>query len=228
MTTSRLAILLAVLLGGMSSVAFLPKQLGYQPVGINLNLPESLGQWWGRDVEIEQLERDTLGYDTEFARKRYENGRGAYILASIVLAGQDMMTGIHRPERCLNAQGWTVGPDSLRIIDVPKVGALRTTRLLNSKKLRKDDQVISVRSICYYWFVGYTNLAATHGERVWLDSRDRIVKGYNQRWAMVMISSEITKDHDRFGNDEQGVDELIQGFIKQVTPLLLKDSVHPG
>lgn len=228
MTTKRLAILLAVILGGLSSVALLPRQLGYQPVGIELALPEYLGEWWGHDMEVTEKEHSTLGYDTEFARKNYQNGRSAQILASIVLAGQDMMTGIHRPERCLNAQGWTVGPDSLRVLDVPNFGALRTTRLLNSRKVITPEQVIPVRSICYYWFVGCNQMAATHGERVWIDSRDRVIHGYNQRWAMVLISSEITKDHDKFGHDERETDQMLQEFIEKLSPKILKPGVKEG
>ena len=161
MTTKRLAILLAVLLGGMGSVAFLPKQLGYQPVGINLDLPLSIGDWWGRDVEVTEEERNTLGFDTEFARKTYGNAHGSQILASIVLAGQDMMTSIHRPERCLNAQGWTEGDSSTVYIDIPGIGQMRATRLQNSKKVHKGDTVFRVNNLCYYWFVGYTDTAAS-------------------------------------------------------------------
>src|SRR4051794_22700974 len=109
MTTSRLAILLALLLGGLSCVFALPKHRGFQPVGVNTEMPEFLGEWWGHDMEVTQKERDTLGHDTEFARKVYSNGRGANVLTSIVLAGQDMMMAIHRPERCLHAQGWNFG-----------------------------------------------------------------------------------------------------------------------
>src|SRR3954468_22251468 len=70
MTTSRLAILLAIMLGGLSSVFLLPKQLGFMPEGIELALPESLGEWWGQDVEVTQHEHEVLGADTEFARKQ--------------------------------------------------------------------------------------------------------------------------------------------------------------
>jgi EpsI family protein len=228
MTTKRLAILLAVMLGGMSSVALLPRQLGFQPVGIELALPEFLGEWWGHDAEVTEKERTTLGYDTEFARKNYTNGGNGQILTSIVLAGQDMMTGIHRPERCLYAQGWTVGENNLQVLDVPAFGPLRTTRLLNSRKIVIEDKVYPVRDICYYWFVGCDELAATHGERVWIDSRDRIVRGYNQRWAMVMISSEITRDHYKFGHDERETDAMLQNFIKLVSPKILKASIKHG
>jgi len=212
----------------MSSIALLPKQLGYQPVGIDLALPEFLGEWWGHDTEVTENEHSTLGYDTEFGRKRYQNGRGGEILTSIVLAGQDMMTGIHRPERCLNAQGWTVGESNLRVLEVPNFGTLRTTRLLNSRKIIYNGQVYPVRNICYYWFVGCSELAATHGERVWIDSRDRIVHGYNQRWGMVLISADISRDHDKFGNDEEETDIMLQNFIKLVTPKILTDSVKHG
>ena len=108
MTTSRLALLLAVLLGGLSSIFLLPRQLGFQPVGIELELPKMVGGWYGRDVTVSEKERIVLGEGTEFARKSYRNGRGYEIVASIVLSGQDMNTSIHRPERCLPSQGFTV------------------------------------------------------------------------------------------------------------------------
>ena len=114
MTTKHLIILLAVVAGTSPSWSErYPGKLGYQPVGIVLKLPEQLGGWWGRDVEVSEREHTVLGFDTEFARKVYVNtGTGDMILASVVLSGQDMMTGIHRPERCLLAQGWNPGGSS--------------------------------------------------------------------------------------------------------------------
>ena len=76
MITNRLAILLAVLLGGMSTVFLLPKQLFYQPVGVDLTLPATVGGWEGKDEEITQNEIGTLGPETRFARKSYTNGLG--------------------------------------------------------------------------------------------------------------------------------------------------------
>lgn len=229
MTTKHLAILLAVLLGGMSSVWMLPRQLGYQPVGIDLRLPEFLSNgWWGHDVEITEKERTTLGHDTEFARKVYSSGVGDNVLVSIVLAGEDMMTGLHRPERCLNAQGWQVGDHSRRALDVPNFGVLNSTRLRNFKNVPDSTGVLRrIDSICYYWFVGSSEVTGTHNQRVWIDSRDRILRGYNQRWGMVLVSSEITKEWQRFGRDEAQTEAMLQGFIKQVAPKILTSSVRP-
>ena len=188
----------------MSLVWALPQQLGFQPVGVRLALPEQLGAWWGKDVDISEREHIILGPDTEFARKVYANaGTGDMILASIVLSGQDMMTGIHRPERCLLAQGWNPGSSELRTLNVPGVGNLTATRLRNFRQDRipgtqdSPERIVRRENLCYYWFVGHTDIASTHEQRVMLDFRDRILQGYNQRWGMVMISAEITKNTQR-------------------------------
>ena len=221
MTISRLAILLAVLLGGLSCIFLLPKQLGFQPVGIRLELPETLGEWWGHDLPISDLEHSVLGPDTEFARKDYENARGDHVLVSIVLAGQDMMTSIHRPERCLAAQGWEFKPGGERIIKVPSRGLVPVTRIHNHRIVKGD----LVENLCDYWFVGNVDLTASHIERVWMDSRDRLLAGYVQRWAMVMISADITKGRLKFGRDEAKTDQMLDDFIKQLAPVVFKDSV---
>lgn len=227
MTTSRLAILLAVLLAGLGSIHFLPKQLGYQPVGIEKNLPEFIGEWWGEPVAISQKEIETLGRETEFSRRQYSNGRGDHILASVVLAGQDMMTSIHRPERCLRAQGWDFRPGGQRLIDIPGHGKLPIKRLHNSRTIKDaDGNAFEIENVCYYWFAGSKDLTASHLDRVWLDTRDRLFGGYAQRWAMIMISADITAKHSKFGRDEKETDATIEGFIRELAPKLHKDSVQ--
>lgn len=227
MTTSRLAILLAVLLGGLGSVYLLPRVLGFMPLGIELNLPDGLGEWWGTDAAVTQKERDVLGPGTEFSRKQYTNGRGDVILASVVLSGEDMMTSIHRPERCLNAQGWQCVPTGTRFVEVPERGVLQVTRLQNRRTEQlPDGSLIAVDNICYYWFAGSSRLTASHTDRVLIDTVDRITGGYVQRWGMMMISATVTAGKSRFGRDEKAVDEMLLGFIAQLAPRIHKDSVR--
>lgn len=227
MTTSRLFIVFAVLLGGLSSVFLLPEKLGFMPVGINLELPQSLGEWWGTNVEVTQHEKDVLGPETEFSRKKYSNGRGDEIQASIVLAGQDMMTSIHRPERCLKAQGWEFTPDQSRTIDIPGHGKLTVMRLRNHKLERTSDgETRPVQNICYYWFAGSRDLTHSHFERVRLDIKDRLTGGYVQRWAMMMMSANITAGTSKFGRDEKATDELLTAFIQKLAPEVHKESVR--
>ncbi len=227
MITKRLAILFVVLLGGLSGVFALPKQVGFQPVGIALNLPEHLGDWWGRDVAVTQLEHEVLGPETEFARKLYDNARGTTIQASVVLAGQDMMTGLHRPERCLAAQGWTFGPESRRAVEIPGQGRMEAMRLRNHKTAKATDgRQVEVENLCYYWFAGSQDLTPSHMERVWIDSRDRLFGGYAQRWAMIMVSADITAGYDKFGHDEKATDQIVQDFVRKLAPVVHKPGLR--
>jgi EpsI family protein len=226
MTTSRLVIALSVLLGGLSSVLLLPKQIGFMPVGINRELPESLADWWGRRMDVTQKEKNVLGPETEFSRVEYSNGRGDKIQASVVLAGQDMMTSIHRPERCLDAQGWEFTPGDNRTIEIPGKGKLPVMRLQN-RKLDKgpDGQPVGLQNICYYWFAGSRDVTQSHLERVKIDTMDRLAGGYVQRWGMMMITSDITANTNKFGRDEKATDEMLIGFIQKLAPEIHKESI---
>ena len=227
MTTSRLAIVFALLLGGLSSAYFLPEKIGYMPVGINLELPGSLGEWWGNRVEVTQKEKDVLGPDTEFSRVEYSNGRGDVIQASVVLAGHDMMTSIHRPERCLKAQGWDFIPDESRTIDVPGHGKMTLMRLRNHKlEKTRDGTTRPLQNICYYWFAGSRDLTHSHMQRVRIDIKDRLAGGYVQRWAMMMITANITAGTSKFGRDENSTDELLVQFIQKLAPEIHKESIQ--
>ncbi len=228
MTTSRLAILLAVLLGGLSTVLFLPKQLSYQPVGIELTLPEYSGEWYGQNVKISEREITVLGKDTEFSRKSYTNGRGDEIQVSIVLSGQDMNTSIHRPERCLPAQGWTIANKHSLRIPVPNLGTVPVTRLNNVRNVSHEDKPISIHNVSYYWFAGHTDLTASHLDRTVIDIRDRILHGYNQRWAYITVSAVVTDNLQKFGRSEEETSRLIEDFIKRLVPVLHKETLHPA
>ena len=226
MTTNRLAILLAVLLGGLSTVFLLPHQLGFQPVGITLELPKMIGGWYGKDLAISEKERVVLGSETEFARKSYTNGIGYEIVASIVLSGQDMNTSIHRPERCLPAQGLTVIDKRSVPVVLPERGILRVTRLEGVRSISEGGPKTSIYSLTYYWFVGHTDATGSHFKRTLLDMRDRLVHGYNQRWAYITIAAQLPVGAETDPKTERMVDNWVQDFIKQLLPKIQKDSVQ--
>jgi EpsI family protein len=228
MITNRLTILLAVLLGGLSTVFLLPKQLFYQPVGVNLTLPESVGVWEGKDEQITEKEIGTLGPETQFARKTYTNGLGDELHVTIVLAGHDMNTSIHRPERCLTAQGWDLVDSGSVRVPLASGAAMEATRLHDMQMFKSAEHArgIPVYNLDYYWFVGYSDITNSHTARYWMDIRDRILHGYNQRWAYFTVAATVTEGLRHFGRDEKQTDALIQDFIKKLVPLTHKDTVH--
>src|SRR5712671_5802088 len=128
-SSKRLAVLLLFLGAGFSAIFLLPKTTVTQPVGIKLELPQFVGKWYGVDQKISERELQMLAGDTEFARKVYTDAAGNVIFVSIVLSGADLDNSIHRPERCLPAQGWTIA--DTRSLEVPLDGGkkLQVTRL---------------------------------------------------------------------------------------------------
>ena len=147
------------------------------------------------------------------------------MLASIVLSGEDMMTSIHRPERCMRAQGWEFPPAIARVVDVPGHGKVPVMRLKNHKTERlKDGSTEAVENICYYWFAGYRDLTDSHLERVWFDTRDRVRTGMSQRWAMVMVAANIT-GLKKFGRDEAATDELLVDVVRQLAPRIHRETI---
>ncbi len=162
-----------------------------------------------------------LAKDTAFARKLYTNGRGGQIFASIVLSGQDLDNSIHRPERCLPAQGWTIA-DS-RVVTVPlthgPLHELKATRLHNVRKVpTKQGGTMPIYNLNYYWFVGWKDITPSHFERTYIDIKDRILYGYNQRWAYITVAATITDGLQPFGRNEAETDAMVRDFIQKLLP----------
>ena len=171
-----------------------------------------------------QKEHEGLAPDTQFCRKMYSDGFGDQVLVSIVLSGNDLDNSIHRPERCLPAQGWSIIDShslSLPVAEAPG-GTLPVTRLHDMRQERTDSgKIVDVYNLNYYWFVGYTDITASHFERERIDLKDRLFHGYNQRWAFVTVASTVTKNLEPFGKDEAETDTMLQKMIAQVFPLIV-------
>jgi hypothetical protein len=226
MTTNRLVAVLVLLFVALGSVFLLPKVANSTPQGIELSLPTYVGEWYGEDQKISDAELQGLAKDTEFARKLYTDARGGQIFASIVLSGHDLDNSIHRPERCLPAQGWSVA-DS-KVVTIPmvnsSVGELKATRLHNVRKVpTKEGGTVQVFNLNYYWFVGSKDVTPSHMDRTYMDIRDRVLYGFNQRWAYITVASTITDGLTKFGKTEAETDEIVRDFIQRLLPMIKRE-----
>ena len=223
MITKRLFAVELLLVAGLSTVFLLPQAPKIKPAGISLKLPIWVGDWIGDDAAVTQRELEVLAKDTQFARKIYTSPEGDAIVVSIVLSGDDMTTSIHRPERCLPAQGWSLLNTSQRAIALPNSVPLKTMRLSNVREMTaKDKQRFLLPNLTYYWFVGYNQTTPSHFTRTMLDLRDRILRGYNQRWAYVTVAATVTQGIARPEHTEAETDAMIQSFIRELVPRLTK------
>ena len=229
MTINRLIVLLAFVAVGLSTIFLLPKG-GEQPSGIRLELPEFVGNWKGTEGEITEKERVGLGEKsgTEFARKTYRNLDGYEVLVSIVLSGHDMSTAIHRPERCLIAQGWAIQESESLSVTLARGGVFPVTKLRNTRILNINGKSVVRELQTFYWFVSSDQVTAGHWSRWAIDNRDRLFKGKNQRWAFILISGPVPMPSDPKMNEaaRQWSQNTIRDFIKTLAPKIHLDSVH--
>ena len=206
---------------GLGSALALPRKPGVGEAGIKLDLPNRVDDWIAQDSEVTQRERDALAKDTEFARKMYSNSFGDRIFVSIVLSGFDMNNSIHRPERCLPAQGWNVMASAKATVPLADGSRLDTTRLFSAQPFKEEatGKVFTVRNFNYYWFVGSRDVTADHTRRTLYDIRDRVLYGQNQRWAYVTVASNVTEGLVRFGGkNEADTQKMVEDFIGRIAP----------
>lgn len=229
MTIKRLFLLQLVLALGLGAVFLIPTKKGLGRAGITLALPAEVGLWTGKELPVTPQELTILAADTGFARKLYTNPFGDEISVGIVLSGDDMANSIHRPERCLPAQGWTVMQSERVRVPIPSRGPLEVTKLANlSSRKMTNGQEVTFRNLTYYWFVGEKETTPSHLVRTAMDVRDRILHGANQRWAYVTVAATVTDNLKRFGRTEEQTAEMIQNLIGQIVPLLQRPPDEPA
>ena len=77
-----------------------------------------------------------------------------------------------------------------------------------------------LNNLSYYWFVGSTEMTASHLMRTEIDLRDRILHGYSQRWAYITVAANVSKGWTRPERTEEETTEAVEQFIKDLAPLL--------
>lgn len=206
------SLVLASLLGlVMTSIYMLPPCRQVESA-IRLEIPSQLGSWITKTYPPSEKELKILAGDTQFAKarcglRRYEEVsilgpvKTDVVDLSVVLSGHDLANSIHRPERCMPAQGHR----NLRISDaqmeLSKGRTLPLTRILSEQDVAygppEKREHVTLNSVTYYLFVGAERITADHTERTLIDITDRVAKGEAQRWAFITASIPYTNDPER-------------------------------
>ena len=222
---TRFIILQVLMAGGLSLVFLVPKSPPLQESAVKLTLPNVLilsGWAAGPKIEASEKELKALAKDTNFARRNYYRSAGMdqpqgareMLQASIVLSGKDLNNSLHRPERCLPAQGLNL----ISSTELPvKLKGGRQITLTRLKCSATDPSTkISYIHLNYYWFAGHDSLKHTHYGRTLKDMQDRLMEGYDQRWAYITISSNLVK---AIARDESGEEYLSAKLSEEQTDL---------
>ena len=105
---------------------------------------------------------------------------------------------------------------------------MQVTKLKNMQVIEiPDKRRFTLNNLNYYWFIGYRDMTASHLARTGIDLRDRILGGYNQRWAYITIAANVTQGIWRPERTEEETAEMIEKFIQQLAPRLQKPDGAP-
>lgn len=196
--------------------------------------PLELGEWVGQSASPSEKEVAILNPDTHFIKGSYTSydmpslydGSGqrfqSAINLSIVISGFDINNSIHRPERCLRAQGHVNMlslPDQLT---TPAGRQLKVQRLTSSYPIapkQEGDRPFPIGFISYYYFVGHKNLTHDHWLRTLIDMKDRLLYGADQQWSFVMVSMpyNLGKNPQDTHDRQQQADKKIRQLLGELT-----------
>ena len=233
-------LILPVFLGAaLSSIYFLPTAGEVAQSAIKMDLPLHQGDWLFNEQIASEAEKKTLANDTEFAKaicikprpgQYYQNGENMQDRAdlSVVLSGADINNSIHRPERCMPAQGHNILTSTERSIKLNNGRSIVVKRLHSVQSLPTNEErteFVDLDCVTYYFFVGHDRITNDHLGRTFVDMKDRLLKGMDQRWAYVSTSMWFGK---LVGLNEADAEEKLTDFVKRFSEDQINwDQVEP-
>jgi len=224
-------IVLSLALFTITACWFVPPEQPGSETGIVMDLPDRVGPLWSFPENVSTAELAILPSDTTFARKTYGlpiSDRLDRILCSIVLSGREKRS-IHRPERCLPGQGWSIRDSKVIPVELASGHPLSVTALLLDRPVTfTDGRTASLQSYYLYWYVGKEVATPYSFERVLLTNWDLVRHRRNQRWAYVIVSAYITQGFRPNGRDPEQTLELLKQFIRASVPSFVKSEMPPG
>jgi len=213
----------------LSSVYFLPSAGDVAQSAIVMELPDTSGIWQFQKIPASDAEIGTLAKDTEFAKAICLSARpGEFdvngnripdrIDLSVVLSGTDINNSIHRPERCMPAQGHQILESEDRLIELGNGREITVKRLKSVQRIPTNEERsehLELSCVTYYFFVGHDRITNDHLGRTFLDMKDRLLNGMDQRWAYVSTSMWFGKMPwlDGVEMPEAEVDKKLYDFV---------------
>jgi hypothetical protein len=217
-------ILPVFVVAALSSIYFLPTAGEVAQSAVRMELPAVNGGWEFNDIPASEAEKETLAKDTEFSKAicvrprvgEYDNqGRSIadHVLLSVVLSGADINNSIHRPERCMPAQGHNIIHSADRKIDIGNGRSVEVKRLRSVQRVPANEErteFLEYDCLTYYFFVGHDRITNDHYSRTFRDMKDRLLKGMDQRWAYVSTSMWFG---NKVGISEADADAKLTDFV---------------
>lgn len=212
---------------------FAPAVRGGDEAGVLAELPLVAGTFVGESEAPSEKERAMLPGDTIVVKRMYRTpGRLAaerdIAHATLVIAGNDSRS-IHRPEVCLDGQGWTITDSRVREVRLLSGEVLPVRDLAIQREVLMDDGTKQPQRAHYvYWFVGADITTTSNVERQLLSFRDNVLRNINHRWAYPSVMAWVTEDMppdksgQRMRSDEKTITMLLD-LVRTLAPKFQKN-----
>jgi hypothetical protein len=209
--------------------------LSHKAIDIENKIPPlHFGEWLAAASTPSDKEVETLHKDTQFIKGSYRSfdmpplyladgqAYASEINLSIVISGFDINNSIHRPERCLRAQGHIDMLSLPHDFTTPAGHNLKVQRLSSTLPLapsKEGDKPYPLGFVSYYYFVGHKHLTHDHWSRTFLDMKDRLLLGTDQQWSFVMLSMayNLGKTPADTEKNRQFADKKIRQLLGELT-----------
>ncbi len=194
--------------------------------GLVLWLPEEIEGCTSEERELSDAEKDILPPDTTKVSRTYlENSqtedlaRYRSLSATLILAGADKRS-LHKPEICLNSQGWTLVKSEPVMLET-KGGNLEVMHLHLKRQVKSEtDEPKFQRAHYVYWWVARHESTPYSNKRLLISSYNNVFKNVNDRWGYPSIMIMADERYGDAGNEESI--ERAYAFIKEYAPSFQK------
>lgn len=168
------------------------------PQGKRLNvevlLPEWVLDYTSTNVPQHEVVTNVLPADTSYGQRIYSQPNSHWLkqlTLNVVLMGMDR-TSLHKPQFCLEGQGWRIDDKQTAELTIPVARPqpyeLPVIKLVATREFSDGKgQTVLLRGVYVYWFVadGFLSGDKSGGERMWGMAKHMLQTGELQRWAYV-------------------------------------------
>jgi|JI6StandDraft_1071083.scaffolds.fasta_scaffold02803_6 exosortase len=202
--------------------------------GVVMSLPTAAGRFLGQPLGMDAAEKELLPADTQMVKMQYrspglpEDRDLAQV--TLVLAGAERRS-IHRPEVCLDGQGWTLLDSRIVPVEISPGRVLEVKDLHIEREIgRPDGSSKKLRAHYVYWFIGTDVTTPSNAVRVWLSTWDNIARNVNHRWAYASVTAWVTDNLEssecgQRPRDSETTTKLVSELIRVLTPQFQKEFV---
>jgi len=173
-------------------------------------------------IPVHPVVKQNLPEDTEYITRKFVSRESLLVDLTIVTSGKDKRS-IHRPERCIPAQGYSIRDRQAITIKLPEGKRKRINvmmlRLVNTVIEPETKKRSYNKMIVFYWYASVEHITESNLRRLLYTAWDRMILGKNYHWSYVLLTTHVIGDTSRSRTEleDKGVESLYS-FMQQFFP----------